>query len=269
MSNEIESVKPALSVVLDDGDFIINSTGPIGKAMAQAVLPLLNSAKRVTVITDGEMKVMKRAAGSEPLVSGQPSATPVLDLCKRRFAEAQENLAKATEAALVSSVAAPDVQEQFAADLEAGRTGESATGEVPSPTPGPSDPVAIPAKRRPHHQIFQDAAAPPAPELAEAEMARLVEESAQAERDAAKVAEDQRFQRQQAVQAGADEAEQAEPATAKPRKRAPRQLAVTGRACGRCGGAGQIVGESGFQGACPVCHGDGQVQTFSRSPKFR
>ena len=231
MSNEIESVKPALSVVLDDGDFIINSTGPIGKAMVQAVLPLLNSAKRVTVITDGEMKVMKRAVGSEPLVSGQPSATPVLDLCKRRFAEAQESLAKATEAALASSASVEsDVQDQFAADLEAGRTGESATGEVPSPTPGPSDPVAIPAKRRPHHQIFQDAAAPPAPELAEAEMARLVEESAQAERDAAKVAEDQRFQRQQAVQAGADEAEQAEPAAAKPRKRAPRQLAVTGRA---------------------------------------
>lgn len=268
MSEEIESVKPALSVVLDDGDFIINSTGPVGKAMAQAVLPLAATARKVTVITDGEMKVMKRAAGAEPLVSGQPAATPILDLCKRRYAEAQENLEKATEAALASS-AAPDVQEQFAADLEAGRTGEVATGESSTPTPGPNDPVEIPSRRKPRHQIFQDAAAPPAPELAEAEMARLVEESAQAERDAEKLAEDQRFQRQQAVQAGADEAEQAEPAAAKPRKRAPRQLAVTGRACGRCGGAGQIVGESGFQGACPVCHGDGQVQTFARSPKFR
>ena len=65
MPQEIESVKPALTVVLDDGDFIINSTGPIGKAMAQAVLPLLNSAKRVTIITDGERKVMKRQAGAD------------------------------------------------------------------------------------------------------------------------------------------------------------------------------------------------------------
>ena len=58
--SEIESIKAAISVVIDDGDFIINSTGPIGKAMSQAILPLVASAKRVTIITDGEMKVMKR-----------------------------------------------------------------------------------------------------------------------------------------------------------------------------------------------------------------
>ena len=59
--SEIESVKPALTVILDDGDFIINSTGAVGKAMVQAVLPLAASAHKVTIISDGEMKVMKKA----------------------------------------------------------------------------------------------------------------------------------------------------------------------------------------------------------------
>ena len=66
-----------------------------------------------------------------------------------------------------------------------GRISEAATGEVPSPTPGPSDPVKIPTPKR-VPRIYQDAAAPPAPELAEAEMAKLLEEAAQAEQDAAR-----------------------------------------------------------------------------------
>ena len=65
MTQEIESVKPALTVILDDGDFIINSTGPIGKAMSQVILPLVASAKRVTIITDGGMRVMKRNLAAE------------------------------------------------------------------------------------------------------------------------------------------------------------------------------------------------------------
>ena len=250
MTQEIESVKPALTVILDDGDFIINSTGPVGKAMAQAILPLLAPAKRVTIVTDGEMKVMKRNG------TGQAPQT------------AAEHNAKRPASPPVS--AGPDIQDQFAADLEAGRTGEQATGESPTPTPGPSDPVKIPARRKP--QIFQDAAAPPAPELAEAEMDRLLAEAAQADIDAAKVAEDQRFQRQQAVQAGGEPAQVepvAEPAAAAPRKREPRQLATSGRACGRCGGDGQIQGEAGFVGSCPVCHGEGQVKTWDRSLKVR
>ena len=157
------------------------------------------------------------------------------------------------------------------------QTGEQAMGEKPSPTPGPSDPVAVPVKKR-KPVIYQDAAAPPAPELAEAEMDRLLAEAQQAEADAAKVAEDQRFQRQQAVQAaGRGPADQVEPSdvaaeqpaeAAKPRRR-ERQLATTGRPCGRCGGGGQIQGEAGFVGACPVCHGEGQVKTWDRSLKVR
>ena len=264
LTQEIESVKPALSVIIDDGDFIINSTGLVGKAMAQSVLPLAASAKKVTIISDGEMKVMKRNGnGTE---AAMPSNTPVLDLVKRRYAEAQANLVKATEAAL-ASLPGPDIQDQFAADLEAGRTGEQATGEVPTRTPSPDEPVKIPAARR-KPQIFQDAAAPPAPELAEAEMDRLLQEAAQAEQDAAKVAEDQRFQRQQAVQANVEPVD-AEPAKQAPRKREPRQLATSGRPCGRCGGGGQIQGEAGFQGACPVCQGQGQVKTWDRSLKVR
>ena len=275
MPSEIESVRPALSVVLDDGDVVINSSGPVGKAMATAILPLLTSVRRVTIVTDGEMKVMKRTGnGTQP--SEKASSTPTLDLVKQRYAEAQANLVKATEGALATSASSspavsPDIQDQFAADLEAGRTGEAATGEQPSPTPGPSDPVAIPAKRR-APQIFQDAAAPPAPELAEAEMARLLEEAAQAEQAAAQVAEERRFQAQQAIQAGepVEEVAQAEPAAATtPRRRSPRQLATSGRPCGRCGGGGQIQGEAGFVGACPVCHGEGQVKTWDRALKVR
>ena len=183
MTQEIESVKPALTVILDDGDFIINSTGAIGKAMSQAVLPLAASAKKVTIIADGEMKVMKRNATAEN------SATPVPPT--RRPASP---IPPAPAAA-----AGLDIQDQFAADLEAGVTGEQAMGETPVPTPGPSDPVAIPAGKRRRPQIFQDAAAPPAPELAEAEMDRLLQEAQQAEQDAAKVQEDRRFQAQQAV----------------------------------------------------------------------
>ena len=260
MTQEIESVKPALSVVLDDGDFIINSTGAIGKAMAQAILPLAAAAKRVTVISDGEMRVMKRnGPGAES------------DMAKAaKLAAGLPALARAASAELAVALTGPDIQDQFAADLESGVTGEQATGESPAPTPGPSDPVVIPAKRR-KPQIFQDAAAPPAPELALAEMDRLMEEAAQAERDQAKIAEDRRFQQQQAIQAGAAQEPAAEPVETKaaPRKREPRALATTGRPCGRCAGAGQIVGEAGFQGACPVCHGEGQVKTWDRSLKIR
>ena len=250
MTQEIESVKPALTVILDDGDFIINSTGPVGKAMAQAILPLLASAKRVTIVTDGEMKVMKRNR------AGQAPQT------------AAEHVAKPPASLPVS--AQPDIQDQFAADLEAGRTGEIATGESPSPTPGPSDPVKIPARRKP--QIFQDAAAPPAPELAEEEMDRLLAEAAEGEKESARLAEDQRFQRQQAVQVQAEPSDipAEQPAeAAKPRKREPRALATSGRACGRCAGSGQIMGDAGFQGACPVCNGEGQVKTWDRSLKVR
>ena len=266
---EIESVRPALSVVIDDGDFIINSTGPVGKAMAQAVLPLAASAHKVTIIADGEMRVMKRGAGSEN--SQRRSVSPLSS-----DATAANSAAPASTSAPAAS-AAPDIQDQFAADLEAGVVGEAAMGESPSPTPGPSDPVTIPARRR-KPVIFQDAAAPPAPELAEAEMAQLLAEAAQAEQEAARVVEDRRFQQQQAVQAAAgpgsagqesivDPAElSAKPA---PRKREPRQLATTGRLCGRCAGAGQVQGEAGFVGACPVCHGEGKVQTWDRSLKIR
>lgn len=241
MTQEIESVKPAISVVIDDGDFIINSTGAIGKAMAQAVLPLAANAHKVTIISDGEMKVMKRnpAAESAPVPSTRRPSSPLPP----------------------DPSPAPDVQDEFVADLEAGKTGEVATGEAPAPPK--------PAKRVP--RIFQDAAAPPAPELAEAEMDRLLQEAAQAEQEAARVAEDRRFQAQQAVQAGEPAAEvaAAEPAAAKPRRRERAPALTAGRPCGRCGGGGQVQGDAGFVGACPVCHGDGQVKTWDRSLRVR
>jgi DnaJ-class molecular chaperone len=105
-------------------------------------------------------------------------------------------------------------------------------------------------------------------------MSALVAEAAAAKQDAARLAEDQRFQRQQAVQAGAEPgdipAEQpAESSAPRTRTRQPRQLATSGRPCGRCGGGGQIAGEAGFAGACPVCQGEGVVKTWDRSLKVR
>jgi len=255
LNQEIESVKPALTVILDDGDFIINSTGPIGKLMAQAILPAAAAARKVTIITDGEMKVMKRNGNGVGKVIDEVPATV------KRAAEAEKRARTA-----LSFNDGPDIQDQFAADLEAGITGEIATGEAPIPTPGPNAATPIPSRRKP--QIFQDAAAPPAPELAEAEMDRLLAEAAQAERDAVKVAEDMRFQRQQAVQDGQDQTDPDTPTeTTKPttRKREPRNLATTGKACGRCGGGGQIMGDSGHTGACPVCMGAGQIKAWVRS----
>jgi hypothetical protein len=249
MTQEIESVKPTISVIIDDGDFIINSTGPVGKAMAQAILPLAASAHKVTIISDGEMKVMKRNPANEAASVPAPPPAP-----QRR----------PSSPASPAQPSVPDIQEQFAADLEAGRTGEKATGEIPSPTLDPAKPLP-PTRRKP--QIFQDAAAPPAPELVEEEMDRLLAEAAQAEADASRVAEDRRFQAQQAVQAG-QEAEVEPEAKPAPRKR-ERQLATSGRPCGRCGGGGQIVGDAGFAGACPVCLGAGQIKTWDRALKVR
>jgi len=261
--SEIESVKPALTVILDENDFIINSTGPIGKAMAQAVLPLAASARKVTIISDGEMKVMKRNAAAE---NGKAPVQPPTKA-------AREHAAAAVVAE--SLAAGPDVQDAFVSDLEAGKTGEVATGEA-GKSPEAASPSKQPSPKRPP-RIFQDAAAPPAPELAEAEMNRLLEEAAQAEKDAARVAEDRRYQAQQAIQAGEPVEETTaavaaeDPAAVKPRtrQRRERNLAVGGRPCGRCGGGGQIVGDAGFVGACPVCHGEGQVKTWDRSLKVR
>jgi len=43
-ANEIETVKPILTVIDDEGGRIINSTGPRGKTMVQAVLALAKLA---------------------------------------------------------------------------------------------------------------------------------------------------------------------------------------------------------------------------------
>ena len=120
--NEIESVKPALSVVLDDGDWIVNSVGPIGKAMAQAILSLAAGARKVTVVTDGEMKVMKRNGNGNGNGTGTGTANaPVLQ---------QQNTKRPSSPEPVEPIS-PDIQDQFAADIEAGVTGEQANGEQP------------------------------------------------------------------------------------------------------------------------------------------
>ena len=119
MTQEIESVKPALTVILDDGDFIINSTGAIGKLMAQSVLALTASAKRVMVISDGEMRVMKRNGNGI-------AAKAIAELAAKLPAALAAHRAE-FDASLAGN-SGPDIQDQFVGQLERGETGEPALG---------------------------------------------------------------------------------------------------------------------------------------------
>src|ERR1700722_7771669 len=109
MSNEIESVKPILTVIDDEGDLILSSTGPKGKAMAQAVLTQAAGSTKVVFICDGEMKVMKRSGSG----------------VEQNGAQLQPPTKAAREHAVAAAIAesGPDIQESFISDLEAGKTG--------------------------------------------------------------------------------------------------------------------------------------------------
>jgi hypothetical protein len=130
---------------------------------------------------------------------------------------------------------APDIQEQFEQTIEPER-----------PTP---------ARKR----IIQDGAAPPAPELVEDYEKELARQRA----ESVALQDQQRFNAEDGV------AEQEpEPIVEIPkRKTRERQLAVAGAACGRCAGSGQIMGEAGFQGMCPVCQGKGQIRAWGRGKR--
>ena len=77
MSQEIESVKPILTVIDDEGDLVFNSTGPRGKKMAQAILAMADGARKVVVISDGEMRVMKRNSSAENQAKQVPDMVDV------------------------------------------------------------------------------------------------------------------------------------------------------------------------------------------------
>lgn len=126
---------------------------------------------------------------------------------------------------------------------------------IPSP---PETPEALPPSRPalpPSKRIFQDGAAPPAAELVEEDY-RAQLAAQEAEQRA--LAQQEQFNSQNAVQEQPAEAEAEQPT----RARKPRNLAVAGSPCGRCGGAGQIQGDSGHQGMCPVCQGKGEIQKW-------
>jgi hypothetical protein len=128
----------------------------------------------------------------------------------------------------------------------------SAEKEVPSPD-FPS-PKPIPASQR----IFQDNAAPPAPELVEEEYEAVLKQEAA---DAAELARQEQFNRQSAVPPEPEAEKEDQPT---PRKREPRDLQTNAAQCGRCEGSGQIVNDGGFSGPCPVCKGKGVMQAWGR-----
>lgn len=133
-----------------------------------------------------------------------------------------------------------------------------AEAQTPSPkkepisAPVPHEPV--PASRR----IIQDESAPPSPELVEENYEAMMR---QQEREAQELARQDQFNRQQAVPPEAVEEEA--PVAETPRKRT-RNIATPGSPCGRCGGGGSVMCDDGVTGACPVCQGKGQIQTWGR-----
>ena len=200
--SEIEQIKPALSVILDadSHDAVVQSIGPVAKQMLSAILPLLSSSPRVTVISDGDMKVFRNKNGAP---------------------------------------------------------GKSVP--LPPPTP-PSEPAqetpASPFPKSARERIQQDSAAPPAPELAD----EYMEELRKQQQEESQLREQQKFNSQDALP---QEEEPSEPAPSV-RRRKERNLAIANSVCGRCGGGGQVMGEAGFEGMCPVCSGSGQAKSWGR-----
>ena len=198
--SEIEAVAPILTVIEDDGEYIVRASKDSGKKMGQSVLGMLAGAKKVTFISDSDVKVFKAKNGTKPVPKPE----------------------------------VPDVQEEFEKTIE----------DAPKP----------PSKR-----IMQDSAAPPSPELVgeyEAELKRQQQETEA-------LRQQEKFNKQDI------EVPQPEEAPEPTRKRRERTLAVGGTSCGRCGGQGSIVGDSGFAGTCPVCQGKGEIKSWGRGRKTR
>ena len=199
--SDIEAVAPILTVIEDDGEYIVRASKDAGKRMGQSVLGLLAGARKVTYISDNDVKVFKaKANGSTPKPSPE----------------------------------VPDVQEEFEKTIE----------ESPKP----------PSKR-----IMQDSAAPPSPELVGEYEAELKRQQQEAEA----LRQQEKFNKQDI------EVPQPEEVPEPTRKRRERNLAVGGSPCGRCGGSGEIVGDAGFAGSCPVCQGKGEIKAWGRGRKTR
>lgn len=108
-------------------------------------------------------------------------------------------------------------------------------------------------------RIIQDESAPPAPELVDEENEEELLRQMEAEEK--QVQAMQRLNRQEAFPVQEEEIEEQSAST--PRKRETPK--ATGSAvCGRCGGAGEVIGDSGMQGKCPVCKGKGKINSWGR-----
>lgn len=202
----IESVPAILQVIEDDGEFVVRASKELGGKLAQGVLKSLTGARKVTYISDNDVKVFRAPKNAKP--------TP--------------------------PVAEPQLHDVFDVQAEFEKTIEQ---------PEPKKP-----------KIIQDGSAPPSPELVEDYEAEIKRQQA----EASALKNQERFNQQDAVQDPPPEEEQ--PTV---RKRRERNLDVAGSPCGRCGGGGQIVGDSGFSGVCPVCQGQGQIKSWGRGRRSR
>ena len=117
--------------------------------------------------------------------------------------------------------------------------------DAQAPKPQESGVQSAPSRR-----VIADAGAPPTAEAADEEYQRYQREEAEAERLAA----------EQAATAGADPGIESEPVT---RKNTRARVLPTQNPCGRCQGAGTLDGG----GACPVCHGKGQIAQWGRKAR--
>jgi hypothetical protein len=195
---EITKVAPVLTVVEDNGEYVIRAQREIGEGMAKTILSQLKEASRVTYITDTDMKVFKA-----------------------------DGLAKI--AAPVAKVAEPAPQEPTRAPLASQR-------------------------------IVQDSSAPPVPELVDESYEAILR---QQEQDARELSRQSQFN----SQVPQDIIPEEEPVQETPRKRTRNIAPVAGSTCGRCGGGGTVVADTGDSGSCPVCQGKGQIHTWGRGKR--
>jgi hypothetical protein len=122
---------------------------------------------------------------------------------------------------------------------------------VVAPSQEAVSPVSVPPSRR----IIQDGSAPPALELVEEDYEAQLRAD---EAEAAEMARQEQFNHQNALPPAEDE-----PEPESPRKRV-RNINMPVNTCGRCAGAGSIMGESGMTGVCPVCKGKKVISTWGR-----
>jgi len=116
---EIESIAPILSVIADDGDYVVRATGTAGAKLAQPILAAIQGARRITYIDDAGVKMFK--ASKDGHVAALPAAEPVADIQDEFIAqvEAEERQQPPRKRQIQDTAAppSPELAEDMMAEL--------------------------------------------------------------------------------------------------------------------------------------------------------